>query len=186
MQCLSFERVCDHGSREALAHPDRLRLVEVAAADGPAFAEDLEEAPELGAVRFSVGVPRDSTDIVNSVEHDQRADFEATGKTLQLIRKRCIGAVFGRYRIRGYEEFGRHAVALALDLQCRRAHEVGGRQRSCANPQVREFVSQGEDLCGLRVSPVDEDERRERIGEGETAELVWIELSVRVACRPLR
>ena len=55
--------------------------------------------------------------------------------------------------------------------------EIGGLPK----PQVREFVREGEHLRRLGVRPIDEDQRRQWIGQREAPELPWFEAAAVVA-----
>ena len=68
--------------------------------------------------------------------------------------------------------------SLILDQWELAALDVG--ERRLAEPDVGQFVSEGEDLSGLWIGPVDEHHCRVRVREGEASELVRIQLAVRV------
>ena len=68
-----------------------------------------------------------------------------------------------------HQDFGRNLDANALDaLGCPRGQI---RDATFTQPHVRQFVHEREHACHEGVAPVDEDHRRQRVDDGEAAEL---------------
>src|SRR5580700_2862584 len=83
VQGLTFECASDDRPGEALAHPNRLGVEEVAA--GPcALAENSQDPVKLGLVRRPVGVRAHMAGVADPAQNDQCADLESLGQTLKL------------------------------------------------------------------------------------------------------
>ena len=118
---------------------------------------------------------------MNTPEDHQGADLEVSCQTLELILQ--VGTtvdLVAQYGER-HQQLGRDPIAPALHflIRCRPCFGVG--DGGLPKPQVREFVREGEHLRLLGVRPVDEDQRREWIGQRKAAELPWIEAAAVVA-----
>lgn len=118
-------------------------------------------------------------------EHDQRAHLKELGQTVEFLRERARVVELLADHVEWNEELGRDLVAPPLNSVARDRSQVGARERGLTQPDVGQFVRQGEDLRGLGVGAVDEDERCEVVDQGEPAELLRVECDA-YCCRRRR
>lgn len=112
-------------------------------------------------------------------QHDQGADGEPARESIEPIRGE-ITPVLRTHGVNGHQYFRSDGIAPPLlgRTAIRPEGDVG--ERASSQPHVGELVDHREDLCGLAVGAVDEHDRSEVVDEGEPAELLGAQGSMRV------
>lgn len=85
MKSLAFERAGDEGTGESLTHTCWLRIVKVATQTARPFLHQRQDSAEFVGIRPSVLFQRQNPGVVDTTEHDERADLELTCKPIKPV-----------------------------------------------------------------------------------------------------
>ena len=118
---------------------------------------------------------------MNASEDYQGADLEVSRETSELVLQVGTSVELVAQHGKRHQQLGRDSVAPALHFLIRCRPCFGVRDGGLPKPQVREFVREGEHLCRLRIRCIDENQRRQWIGQREPPELPCFEATAVVA-----
>lgn len=170
-QRLSLQRAGYDGRGEAPAQAGRLGEVKIAARPFRFLRQSFQFLTVFLLKRFA----RDKTGVVHPAQDHQGADFVRPRQPVRLCRNVCAAVEIAREQREGHQYFGGRFVAPLLDIVIRHAKRLDVRYGRLSQPDMGQFVRQGEHLGRFVVGPIDEHEGGQVVGDGESPELVGVE-----------
>jgi hypothetical protein len=179
MERLTFLRAFNDRSSEAFAHTKWLGVVKVSAATWMSL-HNRENPFKLLRVRRTKLAECEQTRVEQSSQDHEGTHLEPSSEIQQLFRKIVSVDLNVAQELRRDEEFRSNFIAPPLSRAVHLDTHVNVIDTGIAEGNMNEFVRESEYLRCLGVSTVDENHRRQLVGQSETSKLSRVEFAMRI------